>query len=68
MRSVLSAGWAELAQLDTVWIITTVLPGDVVTSLAIAAGENDLRTDVCAFFSHSATPCLVGTHPRLLSV
>ncbi|MEY3696423.1 MAG: hypothetical protein RJA41_73 [Actinomycetota bacterium] len=59
MNRVLTASWAEFIQLNAVWIITTVLTRDVVASFAVATGECDLRTDICTFFSHSATPSLV---------
>lgn len=59
MNRVLAACWAELIQFNAVWIITTILTRDVVTSFAVATGECDLWTDVCAFFSHKATPSLV---------
>ncbi len=62
MNRVLTAGWAELVQLNAVRIITTVFTRDVVTSFAVATGECDLWTDVGTFFCHSATPSLVGGH------
>ena len=60
----LTASWAELVQLNAVWIIATVLTRDVVTSFAVATSECDLWTDVCTFFSHKATPSLVGDTSR----
>lgn len=46
MSRVLATGRAELAEFNAIWVITTVLARDVVTSLAIATGESDLWTDI----------------------
>ena len=44
MNGVFSTDWAELVQLNAVWIITTILTRDVVASFAVATSECDLRT------------------------
>lgn len=44
MNRVLTASWAELVQLNAIWIIATVLTRDVVASFAVATGECDLWT------------------------
>ena len=67
MRRVLAAGCAEFAQLNTVWVITTVLAGDVVASFAIATCHGDFRTDI-GLFSHSNLLALLGHIPRLRNV
>ena len=46
MNRVLTAGRTELLEFDAIWIVTTVLTGDVVASFAVATGECDLRTDI----------------------
>lgn len=46
MNRVLTANWAELVQLNTVWIVATVLTRDVVASFAVATGECDLWTNI----------------------
>ena len=50
------ATWAELLHLETIWIITTVLLGDVVTLFAIHAGHGDLGADIRALAGHRRTP------------
>jgi hypothetical protein len=45
---------AELLQLKPVWIVTPVLPGDVVPVLAFLASQRDLRPDIGG--SHDAAP------------
>ena len=46
MNRVLTAGWAELLEFDAVWVVTTVLTRDVVTSLAVGTCHGDLGTDI----------------------
>ena len=50
------ATWAELLHLETIWIITTVLLGDVVALFAIHAGHGDLGADIRALAGHRRTP------------
>lgn len=40
------ATWAELLHFKTVWIVTTVLLGDVVAVLAVLARQGDLGANV----------------------
>jgi hypothetical protein len=37
---------AVLLQLKAVWVVTPVLPGDVVPVLALLASQRDLRPDI----------------------
>ena len=46
------AAWAELLQLHAVWIVTTVLLGDVVTFFAVNARHSDLWADIRALAGH----------------
>ena len=50
------ATWTELLKLHTVWIVATVLLGDVVALFAINAGHGDLWTYVRALTCHGLTP------------
>lgn len=50
------ATWAELLELKTVWIVATVLLGDVVAFFAIHAGHGDLGTYVRALTCHGLAP------------
>ena len=52
MESMLAATWAELAQLETIRRITTILRRDVITLLALRACHCDARTDVGALACH----------------
>lgn len=54
MCSVLAATWAELRHFETVWVVATVLLGDVVTFLAVHACERDLRANVRALACHGS--------------
>jgi len=64
VRRVLTAGRAELAQFNSIWVVTTVLAGDVVASFAIATCHGDFRTDI-RLFCHSNLLALLGHIPRL---
>ena len=50
------ATWAELLHFKTVWIVTTVLLGDVVALFALYAGHGDLGADIRALTGHRRTP------------
>ena len=50
------ATWAELLHFKTVWIVTTILLGDVVALFAINACHGDLWTYVRALTCHGVTP------------
>ena len=50
------ATWAELFELKTVWVVTTVLLGDVVALFAVDAGHGDLWTNVRALACHGLAP------------
>ena len=50
------ATWAELLHLETIWIITTVLLGDVIALFAIHAGHGDFGADIRALAGHRRTP------------
>jgi len=50
------AAWAELFQLHAVWVVTTVLLGDVVALFAIYAGHGDLWPNVGALAGHDDSP------------
>ena len=52
MESMLAATWAELAQLETIRRITTILRRDVITLLALRACKRNAWTDVCALTCH----------------
>ena len=52
MESMLAATWAELAQLETIRRITTILRRDVITLLALRACHRNARTDVSALACH----------------
>ena len=53
------ASWAELLHLKTIWIVTTILLGDVVALFAFHAGHGDFGADIRAFAGHRRTPYLV---------
>ena len=55
------ASWAELLELKAVWVVTTVLLGDVVALFAIDAGHGDLGTNVRALACHGLAPSPIGT-------
>ena len=46
VRGVLAAAWAELIQLDAIWVVAAVLLGDVVTFFAISACKRDLWSNI----------------------
>lgn len=50
------AAWAELLHLKTVWVVTTILLGDVIALFALHAGHSDLRADIRALAGHRRTP------------
>src|ERR1700704_3132368 len=54
MRPVAAAVGAELLQFEPVRVVTPVLPGDVVTVLALRTGQGDLGPDVGG--SHDGVP------------
>ena len=56
----LAAG-AELLELETIRVVSTVFLGDVVALFAIDAGHGDLGTDVRALACHGLTPSPIGT-------
>lgn len=47
---------AELLELETVWIITSVLLRNVVTLFALDAGHSDLWADIRALACHRRAP------------
>lgn len=50
------ATWAELLQLKAIWIVTTILLGDVVTFFALDTGHSDLWADIRALACHGRAP------------
>lgn len=48
MRGVLIALWAMLLDLQAIRVIATILARNVVTILALFAGQSNLRADVVA--------------------
>ena len=50
---------AELLELKTVWVVTTVLLGDVVALFAVDAGHGDLWTYVRTLACHGLAPLAV---------
>ena len=50
------ATWAELLHLETIWVITAILLGDVVALFALHAGHSDLGADIRALAGHRRTP------------
>ena len=50
------ATWAELLQLKAIWIVTTILLGDVVTLFALDTGHSDLWADIRALACHGRAP------------
>ena len=50
------ATWAELLHFKTVWIVTTILLGDVVALFAIHAGHGDFGADIRTLTGHRRTP------------
>ena len=50
------ATWAELLQLKAIWIVTTILLGDVVTFFALDTGHSDLWADIRALTCHGRAP------------
>ena len=53
-----SAARAELLQLKTVRVVTTVLLGDVVALFAIYASHGDLGPNIGALTGHGLTPSI----------
>ena len=52
MKSWSLATWAELLEFHTIWIVATVLLGDVVTFFAVNARHSDLWADIRALAGH----------------
>ncbi len=50
------AAWAELLQLHAIWIVATVLLGDVVAFFAIYACHGDLWPNIGALAGHDDSP------------
>ena len=50
------ATWAELLELKAIWIVTTILLGDVVALFALDTGHSDLRADIRALACHGRAP------------
>lgn len=63
MKRACFATWAELLHFKTVWIVTTVLLGDVVALFTVHAGHSDFWADIRALAGHRRTPYIV-TNPR----
>ena len=55
------ATWAELLHFQTIWIVTTILLGDVVALFTIYAGHGDLWANIRALAGHRRTPLLRST-------
>lgn len=53
--------WAELLHFKTIWIVTTILLGDVVALFAIYAGQSDFWANIRALAGHRRTPLLRST-------
>ena len=53
MNGLLAATCAELLEFQTVRSVTTILGRNVVTLLALGAGQRDAGTDIGAFCHHS---------------
>jgi hypothetical protein len=51
---VLPAARAELLKLNAIWVVTTVLLGDVVALFALATGKSDFRSNVGSLAHGSA--------------
>lgn len=49
---VLFATWAELLDVKAIWIVATILFGDVITLFTFRARQSDLRTNIGAFARH----------------
>ena len=47
---------AELLHLKTIWVVTTILLGDVITFFALHAGHGDFGADIRALAGHRSTP------------
>jgi hypothetical protein len=50
------ATWAEFLHLEAIWIVTTILLGDVVALFALHAGHSDLGADIRTLAGHRRTP------------
>ena len=50
------AAWAELLHLKTIWIIATILLGDVIALFTLHTGHGDLGADIRALAGHRRTP------------
>lgn len=50
------ATWAELLHLKTIWIIATILLGDVIALFTLHTGHGDLGADIRALAGHRRTP------------
>jgi len=53
VRGVLVTSWAMLLDLKTIWVITAILAGDVVTVFAFFACQSDFWTNVVACHSRA---------------
>jgi len=51
--------WAELLHFKTIWIVTTILLGDVVAFFALYAGHSDFWANIRALAGHRRTPLLM---------
>ena len=60
MHCVLGTYRAEFRQLDTIWIVSSILASDVVTSLTVATRESNFWSDIGSFFRHERLLALFG--------
>jgi len=56
----LAAARAVLVELEAVWIVTTVLLGDVIAFFAFGARQSDLGTYLALFLRHQILRSLPG--------
>jgi hypothetical protein len=62
---VLDTAWAELRKFQTVWVVATVLLGDVVAFLAVHACERDLWANVCTLACHGLATSRAASAQRI---
>jgi uncharacterized membrane protein len=60
MHCVLGTYRTEFRQFNTVWIVSSILTGDVITALTVATRESNLGSNIGSFFRHERLLALFG--------
>ncbi len=60
MHCVLGTYRAEFRQFDSIWIVSSILTGYIVSSLTVATRESNFWSNVGSFFRHERLLALFG--------